>query len=143
MFELARRYIKTGFIFFVIGLVLGFYMILKIYVFSSWPSRALITAHVHVILFGFVISLIMGVSIWMFPRPRDEVRYSPFIAEFVYWLLTIGTISRFLGEVLSSFLSPALWLNAAIVFGGSAQMLAGIMFVYNMWSRVRPVGKQR
>ncbi|MEM4658759.1 MAG: cbb3-type cytochrome c oxidase subunit I [Candidatus Methanosuratincola sp.] len=143
MFELSRRYIKTGFLFFVIGLILGFYMMVKIYVLSSWPSRALITAHVHVILFGFVISLIMGVAIWMFPRRRDEVRYSPSIAEAVYWLLTLGTISRFLGEVLLSLLSPALWLKAAILIGGSAQMLAGILFVYNMWSRVRPVGKQR
>lgn len=142
MFELSRRYIKTGFVFFVIGLTIGLFMIVDKHVFYRWPSTQLITAHVHVLLMGFVVSLIMGVAIWMFPRPSPDTRYSPLLAEITYWLLTLGTSVRFAGEVISSYhLSRA--IDTLIVTGSISQALAGVLFVYNMWSRVRPVGKQR
>ncbi|HEX3035519.1 MAG TPA: cbb3-type cytochrome c oxidase subunit I [Thermodesulfobacteriota bacterium] len=141
MFELARRYIKTGFVFFIAGLLLGLYIIVNKYVFGSWPPPLLITAHVHVLLFGFIISLIMGVAIWMFPRPRDEQHYSPGLAEVNYWFLTLGTAVRFISEVVSSYMTikVLVWL---IVLGSIFQVISGFLFIYNMWSRVRPVGKQ-
>lgn len=141
MFELARRYIKTGFVFFIAGLLLGLYIIVNKYVFGSWPPPLLITAHVHVLLFGFIISLIMGVAIWMFPRPRDEQHYSPGLAEVTYWFLTLGTAIRFISEVVSSYMTikVLIWL---IVLGSISQVISGFLFIYNMWSRVRPVGKQ-
>lgn len=141
MFELARRYIKTGFVFFTAGLLLGLYMIVNKYLFGSWPPTLLITAHVHVLLFGFIISLIMGVAIWMFPRPRDEQHYSPGLAEVTYWFLTLGTAVRFISEVVSSYMTikVLVWL---IVLGSISQVISGFLFIYNMWSRVRPVGKQ-
>ncbi|MER3447483.1 MAG: hypothetical protein C4291_11895 [Candidatus Dadabacteria bacterium] len=141
MFELSRRYIKTGFIFFIVGLFLGLYMIVGKYILGKWPSPQLITAHVHVLLFGFVISIIMGVAIWMFPRPQSEKHYSSRLAEIIYWLLTLGTAIRFISEVISPYLNwvAIKWL---IVLGGISQVLAGLLFVYNVWTRVRPVGKQ-
>jgi len=141
MSELARRYIKTGFIFLMVGLLLGLYMIVKKHILGSWPHLQFITAHVHILLFGFLMSLIMGVSAWMFPRPRDETDYSPKLAEITYWFLTLGTAIRFIGEVITPYIiSRALdWL---VVLGAVSQVVAGFLFVYNMWSRVRPVGKQ-
>ena len=141
MFELARRYIKTGFVFFIAGLLLGLYMIVNKYIFGSWSSPLLITAHVHVLLFGFIISLILGVAIWMFPRPRDEQHYNPKLSEVTYWFLTLGTAVRFISEVVSSYMTIKVlaWL---IVLGGISQVVAAFLFIYNMWSRVRPVGKQ-
>jgi heme/copper-type cytochrome/quinol oxidase subunit 1 len=141
MSELARRYIKTGFIFFIVGLLLGLDMIIGRYILGKWPSPQLITAHVHVLLFGFIISLIMGVAIWMFPRPQSESHYSPRLAETIYWLLTIGTAIRFICEVASPYVTwiAIKWL---IVLGGTSQVMAGLLFVYNVWTRVRPVGKQ-
>ncbi|HSE83999.1 MAG TPA: cbb3-type cytochrome c oxidase subunit I [Thermodesulfobacteriota bacterium] len=141
MFELARRYIKTGFIFFIAGLLLGLYMIVNRYIFGNWPPPLLITAHTHVLLFGFIISLIMGVAIWMFPRSRDEQDYSPKLAEVTYWFLTLGTAIRFMGEVISAYMAVKIfvWL---VVLGSVSQVAAGFLFIYNMWSRVRPVGKQ-
>src|SRR3970040_2338859 len=111
MFKLSRRYIKTAFAFFIVGLLLGLYMIVSKYILGKWVSPQLITAHAHALLFGFVISLIMGVAIWMFPRPRDEMHYSP-------------------------------RLDGLIALGSASQVLAGLLFIYNVWSQVRPVGKQ-
>ena len=141
MFELARRYIKTGFIFFIVGLLLGLYMIINRYIFSKWPPPLLITAHVHILLFGFIVSLIMGVAIWMFPRPRDEKHYDPKLTEITYWFLTLGTAVRFISEVISPYIILPI-LSWLIVLGSISQVIAGFLFVYNMWSRVRAVGKQ-
>jgi hypothetical protein len=45
--------------------------------------------------------MILGVALWMFPRPqRNDVRYRPAIAEAAYWLLTVSTAVRFVGEVV-------------------------------------------
>lgn len=141
MFEMSRRYIKTGFIFLIVGLFLGLYMIISKYILGKWLSPQLITAHVHVLLFGFVISIIMGVAIWMFPRPQSENRYSSKLSEIIYWLLTIGTTIRFISEVTSSYMTWIIF-DGLIVLGSVSQVLAGLLFIYNVWTRVRPVGKQ-
>jgi hypothetical protein len=83
----------------------------------------------------------MGVAIWMFPRPRDEIQYSPKLSEVTYWFLTIGTTIRFVGEVISSHTTSRI-LEWFIVLGSASQVIAGFLFIYNVWSRVRPVGKQ-
>ena len=141
MSELSRWYIKTAFTFFVVGLLLGLYMIISKYILGMWLSPQLITAHVHVLLFGFVISLIMGVAIWMFPRPRGEIHYSPRLAEITYWFLTLGTVVRFICEITSSYINSRI-LDWLIVLGNASQVLAGFLFIYNVWSPVRPVRKQ-
>ena len=141
MFELSRRYIKPGFIFFIVGLLLGLYMIISIYILGNWPQLQLITAHVYVLLFGFLLALIMGVAIWMFPRTADQKHYSPKLAEVTYRFLTLGTTTRFIGEVISYYIIFRM-VDWIIVLGGISQVLAGFLFIYNMWSRVRPVGKQ-
>ena len=141
MSELSRWYIKTAFTFFVVGLLLGLYMIISKYILGMWLSPQLITAHVHVLLFGFVISLIMGVAIWMLPRPRDEIHYSPRLAEITYWFLTLGTVVRFICEITSSYINSRI-LDWLIVLGSASQVLAGFLFIYNVWSPVRPVRKQ-
>lgn len=141
MFKLSRRYIKTAFAFFIVGLLLGLYMIVSKYILGKWVSPQLITAHAHALLFGFVISLIMGVAIWMFPRPRDEMHYSPRLAEITYWFLTLGTVVRFICEITSSYINSRI-LDWLIALGSASQVLAGLLFIYNVWSRVRSVGKQ-
>ncbi len=140
MFTLVRRYIKTALLFFLAGLTLGAWILyLQIYG-DTQNIDALISAHTHLTLFGFMIMLIMGVAYWMFPRPaKDDYRYSPGLAEINYWFITAGTIVRASGEVwlyLSSGASPR-WLIAA---GGGAQLIAGFIFSWNIWSRIRSVG---
>lgn len=140
MFKLARRFIKTGFVFLITGLLIGFYILITSHLKQSWFEYSLITVHAHLILFGFLMSLIIGVSIWMFPRTKDKGSYSPGIAEAVYWLLTVGTSLRALSEILLIKYHSDL-LGYLVVISGSAQLLSGVLFVYNIWSRVKPVGK--
>jgi hypothetical protein len=134
---LVRRYIKTSFVFLAAGLVLGAYLLVSQFALGVYPSRLLVTAHVHLLLVGFMLMIVMGVATWMFPRPgRDEMRYRPGLAAVVYWLVTLSTAVRAAGEVLASTAGlPGLRL--LILTGGLGQLAGALLFVANMWWRVR------
>jgi cbb3-type cytochrome oxidase subunit 1 len=134
---LIRRYIKTSFAFLLAGLLLGAHIIVGEFLLGTYPSRLLVTAHVHLLLVGFVLMIVMGVATWMFPRPaRENVRYRPELAEAVYWLMTVATGVRAAAEILGSVsASPA--LRIAIAVAGLGQVVGSLLFVVNMWTRVR------
>jgi hypothetical protein len=134
---LVRRYIKTSFAFLLLGLLLGAYLVVAQFVLGHYPSRLLVTAHVHLLLVGFMLMIVMGVATWMFPRPaRDDARYRPELAVAVYWVLAPATALRAAGEVLLGATGvPAFgWL---IAVGGLGQVTAAALFVVNMWWRIR------
>jgi cbb3-type cytochrome oxidase subunit 1 len=134
---LVRRYVKTSFAFLMVGLLLGGYIVLAEFVVGSYPPRLFITAHVHLLLVGFMLMMVMGVATWMFPRPaRDDVRYRPELAEAVYWIMTVATTVRAAAELTAPFVAaPA--LRVVIALGGLGQLAGAIVFVINMWWRVR------
>ena len=134
---LIRRYIKTSFAFLLAGLALGAYIIISEFVLGVHPPRLFITAHAHLLLVGFMLTLIVGVATWMFPRPaRDDTRYRPELAEAVYWIMTVSTIVRAAAEI-----GLGLWgagpLRLVVAAGGLGQLAGALLFVVNMWWRVR------
>jgi cbb3-type cytochrome oxidase subunit 1 len=134
---LIRRYIKTSFVFLIAGLLLGGWILLGEFVRGVYPPRLFVTAHVHLLLVGFMLMLVMGVATWMFPRPaRDDRRYRPELAEAVYWVMTSATALRAAAE-LGAGLSGAPLLRGLVAVGGFGQLAGAILFAANMWSRVR------
>ncbi len=140
MTPLVRRYVKTSFVFLLLGLALGAYITVTVNLFGRAAPWPLVTAHTHLLLVGFVLMLIFGVATWMFPRPgKEDVRYQPWLAEGVYWLLTMSTAVRAVGELgLAATGARAGSVLAAV--GGLGQVVAGLLFVVNMWVRVRMPG---
>jgi cbb3-type cytochrome oxidase subunit 1 len=139
MTPLVRLYVKTSFAFLLLGLVLGGYIAVQVNLAGRGVPWPLITAHVHLLLVGFLLMMVFGVATWMFPRPaRDDGRYRPRLAEVVYWLLTVSTAVRTLGE-LGAAVAGARG-SALAALGGLGQLAAGALFVINMWSRVRMPG---
>jgi cbb3-type cytochrome oxidase subunit 1 len=137
---LVRRYIKTAIVFLIVGLAIGGWMIADRELGLHYPAAPTVSAHTHAILVGFVMMMILGVALWLFPRPdKSDVRYSPAMAEAAYWLLTVGTSTRIVGELLRPATS-ALALRWAIVLGGFAQIAGLLVFFYTMWSRIRGLG---
>jgi hypothetical protein len=134
---LVRRYVKTSLIFLVLGLLVGGYLIMAEFAVGRYPPRLFITAHVHLLLVGFMLMIVMGVATWMFPRPaRDAGHYRPGLAEAVYWVMTISTAARAVAELAAPF--AAWWsLRLVIAAAGLGQLAGAILFVVNMWSRVR------
>ena len=137
MTPLVRRYVKTSFVFLAVGLLLGGWIVIGEFAAGVYPPRLHITAHVHLLLVGFMLMLVMGVATWMFPRPaRDDARYRPELAEAVYWVMTVATALRAAAE-LGAPSWPGAPLRLAIALGGLGQLVAAGLFVVNMWSRVR------
>ena len=142
MYTLVRRFIKTGIAFLVLGLVLGLWMLVRRELFGVWPNPYLVSAHAHVVLVGFVMFLILGVALWMFPRAaRDDERYRPVLAELAYWLLLVGTVSRFVAEAARAG-SVASVLGWIVVIGATGQVAGLAVYFWTMWTRIRPSGSQ-
>lgn len=134
---LVRRYIKTSFVFLIAGLVLGAYIVVAQFVLDVYPPRLHVTAHVHLLLVGFMLMIVMGVSTWMFPRPaRDVTHYRPELADAVYWIMTVATTIRALAELVAP-LAGLPSLLPLIAVGGLGQLAGTALFVVNMWWRVR------
>ena len=117
-------------------------MIVRRELWGVFASPYATSAHTHAIFVGFVMMMILGVALWLFPRPdKTDTRYRPALAEAAYWLLTIGTAARVAGELLR-LTSGALWLRVMVVVSGCLQIAGILVFFYTMWSRIRPVGSR-
>jgi heme/copper-type cytochrome/quinol oxidase subunit 1 len=138
--SLVRRYIKTAIAFLMVGLLIGGWMIARRELGERPPSEYEISAHTHTLFVGFIMMMILGVALWLFPRPdKADTRYRPSLVEAAYWLLTIGTAARTLGELLRPALA-AVFVRWVVVLCGLAQIAGLMVFFYTMWFRIRAVG---
>ena len=142
MHSLVRRYLKTGIGFLALGLGLGLWMMADRELRQRFPSPYLVSAHTHAIFVGFVMMMILGVALWLFPRPaKDDTRYSPQAANLAYWLVAGGTAGRVGGELVR-LTSSASWVRGGTLLAGVLQVAGLAVFFYTMWSRIRPLGSQ-
>ncbi|MCL7981421.1 MAG: hypothetical protein M8862_02760, partial [marine benthic group bacterium] len=107
-----------------------------------WPTPHQVSAHSHLVAIGFVMFLILGVALWMFPRPaRDDDRYRPRRIEIAWWLLAPATALRFVAEATGPA-EPGGWHGWVIVAAAAAQFVGFALYFHTMWPRIRPVGSQ-
>ncbi len=133
---LVRRYLKTAVAFLALGVVLGVWMLAAREFGLPMPSRAM-SAHTHLLLVGFVMFMISGVALWMFPRAaKGDLRYKPALAEWAYWCLAIGTAGRAALELATGTVEPVA-TRMAIVASGSAQAAGVLLFFFMMVPRIR------
>ena len=140
MHTLVRRYIKTAIVFLLAGLLIGGWMIVQRELGQRPPSEYEVSAHTHTLFVGFVMMMILGVALWLFPRPdKSDTHYRRSLVEAAYWLLTLGTAARTIGELLRATLETSFfrWL---IVLCGFAQIAGLLVFFYTMWFRIRGLG---
>jgi heme/copper-type cytochrome/quinol oxidase subunit 1 len=142
MHRVARRFIWTAFGFLMVGLLLGADALVRREVSGVWPGLYLVSAHTHALLVGFMMFMILGVALWIFPRPsREDTRYHPAQIEAVYWILTLGTAGRIVGEVARDAGAPT-WLRWVVLSGGLGQVVGLALFIWAIRARIRAVGSQ-
>ena len=142
MFTQVRRFIKTGIAFLVAGLLMGFYLMVRRELYGEFAQPHLVSAHMHAVLIGFVMFVILGVALWLFPRaPKDDTRYRPGRIAGAYWILTFATALRFLTESARAW-SDARMLAWIVVLTGLAQIVGLLFYFWTMWTRIRGVGSQ-
>lgn len=142
MYSLVRRYIKTAIAFLFVGLAIGGWMIVRRELWNLPATPYEVSAHTHAIFVGFVMMMILGVALWLFPRPeKTDTRYRPALAATAYWLLVVGTGARVAGELLRQT-SGERWLRLGVVAAGMLQIAGLALFFFTMWSRIRGVGSR-
>jgi len=140
VYTLVRRFIKTAIAFLFLGLLTGFWMLVRREVWGIFPNPYVVSAHTHAVLVGFVMFLILGVALWLFPRaPKDDTRYRPGLAAASYWILLVSTLVRYLGELLQARGRSQIvgWI---VVAAGAGQIVGLAVYFWTMWPRIRPVG---
>ena len=140
MFSTVRRFLKTGLVFLALGLLLGAFLLVQREIGGTWPGPYLVSAHVHAVGVGFVMFMILGVALWLFPRPaKDDTRYRPERISLSYWLLTVSTAGRLLAEMTRVWADDG-WLRVIVLLTGLGQLIGLAVYFHTMWSRIRPVG---
>jgi cbb3-type cytochrome oxidase subunit 1 len=140
VYTLVRRFIKTGILFLGFGIAVGAWMLVRREIWGVYPHPSLVSAHAHALLAGFVLFLILGVALWLFPRAaKDDRRYTPGRIEVAYWVLTLGTTARVGMEAMRAW-EVAPWQRWVVVAGGLGQALGVLIYFWTMWPRIRPVG---
>lgn len=133
---IVRRYLRTAIGFLVAGLAIGIWMLTAREFGLALPMRTR-SVHTHLLLVGFVMFMISGVALWMFPRAaKGDARYRPVLAEWAYWLLLAGTAGRAVLELLATP-AASVATRTAIVAAGLAQLVGLLLFFLMMLPRIR------
>ena len=139
MNSLVRRYLKSAVLFLTVGLTLGLWMMF-VREFGGWLPPRIRSAHTHAMLVGFVMLMITGVALWMFPRPRpDDIIFRPRLAESAWWGIAGGTALRVGLELGLPADASAMW-RGLLVGSGALQVLGVLLFFSTMWTRIRASG---
>lgn len=133
---ITRRFLATAAAFLLLGVVLGFVLLVRRELGGRWPEPGLVSAHTHLILVGAVIELIIGVAWWFFPRPlRHDPPASHRAVVVAWWALTVGTLLRAGGEGVTAM---AIGWPPVVVVGGALQVVGLGAAVVALRRRVRP-----
>lgn len=139
MNPLVRRYLRTAIAFLGIGLLLGVWM-LYAREFGGWLPSRVRSAHTHALLVGFVMLMITGVALWMFPRPRsDDSVFRPGLAALAWWGIAGGTAVRVVLEIALGATASTAW-RVLLVAAGLSQAVGVLLFFGTMWTRIRAGG---
>jgi hypothetical protein len=139
MNPLVRRYLRTAIGFLALGLGLGVWLLVAREFSVAVPMR-LRSAHTHALLVGFMMLMITGVALWMFPRPRPEdTVFRPGLAALAWWAIAGGTAGRVALELTLSPLPSVPW-RVLLLAAGVVQALGMLLFFATMWTRIRASG---
>ncbi len=157
MLPVTRWFIKAG----MIWLALGLMLLLADTIPGSPFHISLLPVYWHMIAVGWITQLIMGVSIWMFPRKRrDRKKAETPLQWAIFWSLNAGLVLRFFSEPLLdpgaveagvaggmemvTNLEQGIGLVSWLVLTSiGLQLTAVLLYLAEIWPRVQPRRKRK
>lgn len=130
---ITRWFIKSGMIYFILGITLAFVAELP---FVN-TGALLLPVYWHMLVLGWITQLIMGVSIWMFPRKkhqRETIQTIPAVSAF--WFLNSGLLLRFLSEPFIPLFKEDLRMTFLVVLSSLLIFLSVVFYLVEIWPRV-------
>lgn len=129
--RLSAWSVRLAMLYLLLGFTFGALMLAnKGIPFADWLWR-LLPAHMDILLFGFVIQLAIGFAFWILPRYRGGSRGNENVVWVAVVLLNLGTWTI---TIAGSFNFSGLWMVTGRVLEG----VAAILFVFQIWKRIRP-----
>ncbi len=113
---ITRYFIRTAFVFLILGILL---------MMVSWEHRNFYSVALHFLTLGWITNMIFGVAFWMFPKRKYVKDNIPRIA---FLLLNLGLILRLASEPFG------IWLVFSI--SSFMQFLASLLFSLHIWKRL-------
>jgi len=108
--SLALRFIITGWIFYLLVNLQG--ALQAIQPFNVYVHFTYFTiGHAHLALLGGFTILGMGVIYYMLPHIFNKPPYSRTLAEWQYWLVTLGFLAFFIAMTIGAFVQGQSWLS--------------------------------
>ena len=137
---LSRCFLKTAMLYFVASFCLGGYLLAGVGLQRPAPL-VLQPVYWHMLLVGWLMQLIFGVSYWMFPpHARGKPQGHAVLGWFTYTALNVGLLLRIIVEPWHG-MRPQPVLGWLLVPSAALQVTAGWAFVISIWSRIR--GRRR
>lgn len=137
---ITRWFIKSGMIYFILGITLAFIAELP---FVN-TGVLLLPVYWHMLVLGWITQLIMGVSIWMFPRKKHQrktIQTIPAVLAFSF--LNAGLFMRFLSEPFIPIIKSNRWMTGIVILSSSLLFLSVIFYMIEIWPRVLSKTKRK
>lgn len=135
--KLSRWFIKTGLLYFAVGLLMGSILLLQPVMGWSPKLLTLRPVYLHFLFIGWVTQIIMGVGYWMFPKQsKDKPRGNEWLGWVVFISLNFGMVLRAFGEPLV-MLAPDAGMGWTLAAASTFLLLAGWGFIINTWGRIK------
>jgi cbb3-type cytochrome oxidase subunit 1 len=121
-------FLRAGLAWLVLGVTLGVCMAMHP------PLLAWRTAHIHMLLVGFVTGMIFGVGYHVFPRFAGRPLRHPRLTMPHWWLSNGGVAALATGFVLRA--EGVAWGHTVLGAGGAAAALGSYLFAWNVWRTI-------
>jgi hypothetical protein len=150
----SRITVKSSIIYLGLGAVLGVVLLINRWLPLGSAIEFLRASHVQFLIVGWLTQFIIGVAWWLLPPlaigQRDDaplrLGQRQRGSEILFWaalaFLNIGILLRALFEPLHGWTTRELFGILADM-SGVALLVASVLFVVNLWGRVRELGKAR
>lgn len=128
--SLPLRFVVTGFIFYILSNIQGALMAVQpfnVYIHFTY----FIISHSHLALLGGFTILGMGVVYYVLPHVLNKQPYSQAIAEYQYWMVTLGFLVFFASLVIGAFIQGQGWLT-----GLNEITVLPSLRIWNLWRGV-------
>ncbi|MCC7119068.1 MAG: hypothetical protein IT310_11125 [Anaerolineales bacterium] len=121
--------IRASFLYLLLGLLFGALILAEKGLVFYTPVWNLFPLHVEFLLIGWLFQLALGVAFWIVPRFGKGFSRGP---EGLVWaafiLFNFGIL----------IIALQFWIAPAILIGRTAEVCAGILFVFGTWKRIKP-----
>lgn len=125
-------FLRAGLVWLVAGVTLGVAM-------AASPALVVYrTAHIHLLLLGFVTGMIFGVGYHVFPRFAGRPLRHPRLVLLHWWLANLGVAT--MGAAFALRAAGVSWGPTLLAAGGTAAATGAYLFAWNIW---RTLGRAR